>query len=217
MTRSKGTSEVVYDKIQQEQFKDDEQEAIQFLKDALNLSISGDLHKHLKDGVYLCKLINKLKPGTIKHIGKKDLLFFKMDNITSFLQGARQLGLNEFQLFRTTDLLEAKDMPMVVHTIVCLSKLYEKLKAAEKETETETTSDSSQKDIFTDKNTLKNASNETKALMQAIPSQTTTDPLFTILNQRMPFCLVQMNWKFEGNRTKDIKPTHHTKHTKNMR
>ncbi|KAL0079993.1 calponin homology domain-containing protein [Phycomyces blakesleeanus] len=114
--RSKCSTDVVYDKSRQEQLKEDEDKAIAFLNTSLGLSIrSGELHTSLKDGVHLCNLINKIRPGIVKHVGQKNLLFVKMDNITSFLQGARQLGLNEFQLFGTADLLEAKDMAMVMN------------------------------------------------------------------------------------------------------
>ncbi|EIE91454.1 hypothetical protein RO3G_16165 [Rhizopus delemar RA 99-880] len=50
-----------------------------------------------------------------------------MDNITRFLQGVRQLGMKECQLFETTDLYSAKDMSSVVHTILSLAELFPKL------------------------------------------------------------------------------------------
>ncbi|KAG0760439.1 hypothetical protein G6F24_008319 [Rhizopus arrhizus] len=117
------------DKIKLEQSKLEEQLAVEYINKALGLSIQPEhLQKELKDGVILCNLVNQLKPGTIKNVGqKKDFSFIQMDNITRFLQGVRQLGMKECQLFETTDLYSAKDMSSVVHTILSLAELFPKL------------------------------------------------------------------------------------------
>lgn len=128
IARSKSGADLLYDRMKQEQYRHDEKAAIEYLNSTLNISLSLDQHLHheLKDGVLLCNLVNKIKPGTIKQVGQKDLSFIKMDNITRFLQGARQLGLNSAQLFETIDLFEAKDMTAVIHTILAISRLTEK-------------------------------------------------------------------------------------------
>ncbi|KAI9484659.1 calponin homology domain-containing protein [Zychaea mexicana] len=114
IARSKSGADMLFDRMKRDQFDHEEQAAIDFLNatlvDHAPIEI-GHLHQELKDGVLLCNLVNKLRPGTIKHVGQRDLSFIKMDNITRFLQGARQLGLNDAQLFETIDLFEAKDMP----------------------------------------------------------------------------------------------------------
>ncbi|KAI8139428.1 kinase-like domain-containing protein [Fennellomyces sp. T-0311] len=46
-----------------------------------------------------------------------------MANISLFLQGARELGLHNSELFQTVDLYEAKDMGAVVNTILSLARL----------------------------------------------------------------------------------------------
>ncbi|GAN04190.1 protein kinase [Mucor ambiguus] len=132
IARSKSGADLLFDRMKQEQFRQDEQAAIDYLNSTLDLSLSlnHQLHQELKDGVLLCNLVNKLKPGTIKQVGQRDLSFIKMDNITRFLQGARQLGLNSAQLFETIDLFEAKDMTAVIHTILAISRLTEKQIAA---------------------------------------------------------------------------------------
>ncbi|KAI8645002.1 kinase-like domain-containing protein, partial [Parasitella parasitica] len=132
IARSKSGADLLFDRMKHEQFRHEEQLAIEYLNSKLDLSLSLDnpLFEELKDGVLLCNLVNKLKPGTIKHVGQRDLSFIKMDNITRFLQGARQLGLKSAQLFETIDLFEAKDMTAVIHTILALSCLTEKQIAA---------------------------------------------------------------------------------------
>ncbi|CEP17185.1 hypothetical protein [Parasitella parasitica] len=132
IARSKSGADLLFDRMKQEQFRQEEQLAIEYLNSKLDLSLSLDnpLYEELKDGVLLCNLVNTLKPGTIKHVGQRDLSFIKMDNITRFLQGARQLGLKSAQLFETIDLFEAKDMTAVIHTILALSRLTDKQIAA---------------------------------------------------------------------------------------
>ncbi|KAG1179258.1 hypothetical protein G6F70_005879 [Rhizopus microsporus] len=105
ISRSKSTGVDALLKYQQ-----DEKEAIDYLNSMLDIQITGRLDQELRDGVLLCNLLNKLKPGTVKQIGHKDLSFIKMDNITRFLQGARQLGLDKSDLFDTLDLFEARNM-----------------------------------------------------------------------------------------------------------
>ncbi|KAI9306784.1 kinase-like domain-containing protein [Cunninghamella echinulata] len=123
--RSKVGPDNSHDKMKQDQYENAEKLAIEFIEVALEITINqGSLHQELKDGVILCSLVNQLKPGTIKTVGQKDLSFIKMDNITRFLQGARQVGLEEHHLFDTIDLFEAKDMPRVIHTILTLSQLF---------------------------------------------------------------------------------------------
>ncbi|KAG2231040.1 hypothetical protein INT48_007551 [Thamnidium elegans] len=128
IARSKSGADLLFDKMKQEQYRQDERAAIEYLNKTLDISLSlnNQLQHELSDGVLLCNLVNKLKPGTIKQVGQKDLSFIKMDNITRFLQGARQLGLNNAQLFETIDLFEAKDMTAVIHTILAISRLTDK-------------------------------------------------------------------------------------------
>ncbi|KAI9318031.1 kinase-like domain-containing protein [Dichotomocladium elegans] len=115
----------------------DEQVAIDFLNQVLDhhppLEYNA-FREELKDGVLLCNLINKLRPGTIKHVGQRNLTFIKMDNITRFLQGARQLGLEDSQLFETSDLFEARNIPAVIHTIMAIAQLHSRTDNENEET-----------------------------------------------------------------------------------
>lgn len=56
LARSKSGADLLFDKMKQEKFQHEEQEAIDFLNTTLDLSITrGQLHQELKDGVILCK------------------------------------------------------------------------------------------------------------------------------------------------------------------
>ncbi|KAI9359517.1 kinase-like domain-containing protein [Pilaira anomala] len=112
------------DRIKLEQSKIEEQLAIEYLNKTLNLSIClGNLQQELKDGIILCNLVNHIRPGTIKMVAqKKGFAFIQMDNITRFLQGVRQLGMEEPRLFEANDLHGAKDMSAVINTILTLAE-----------------------------------------------------------------------------------------------
>eukprot|EP01102_Stenamoeba_stenopodia_P009775 TRINITY_DN2897_c0_g3_i1.p1 TRINITY_DN2897_c0_g3~~TRINITY_DN2897_c0_g3_i1.p1 ORF type:complete len:763 (+),score=183.21 TRINITY_DN2897_c0_g3_i1:412-2700(+) len=72
-----------------------------------------DLISQLKDGIILCKLINKLKPGSIPKINVGKLPFHKMENIGKYLEACKALGLGADKIFTTPALFEEKDPPLV--------------------------------------------------------------------------------------------------------
>ncbi|ORZ06841.1 kinase-like domain-containing protein [Absidia repens] len=144
-TRSKTGDLGIYEHLRQEQFSHKEKLVIEFLYSILGLELKiGEIYDALKDGVLLCRLINKVRPGTIKHVGQKDLSFVKMDNITSFLQGAKQIGLMDNQLFETSDLFEGKDMLAVMDTVLVLEQWYKQQKISDDDDEQPTNSKSAQ-------------------------------------------------------------------------
>jgi hypothetical protein len=83
------------------------------------------IHNHLKDGVVLCKLINKLntfagKP-TVK-AGKATSSFSALSNIENFNLGAKDFGVPATALFQPPDLYEGRKAPML-NVINCLNQL----------------------------------------------------------------------------------------------
>ncbi|KAG2201006.1 hypothetical protein INT47_006550, partial [Mucor saturninus] len=80
IARSKSGADLLLDKMKQEQYRQDERAAIEYLNTILEMTIPLDapLQYELSDGVLLCNLVNKLKPGTIKQVGQKDLSFIKV-------------------------------------------------------------------------------------------------------------------------------------------
>jgi len=100
-----------------------EQEAQCWMEEVIGEEFPGDFVGSLKNGVLLCKLINSIKPGTIKKINENTALAFKlMDNITNFIRGCRLLGVPEHDIFDTIDLYEEKDVGLVVQTIHALGR-----------------------------------------------------------------------------------------------
>ncbi|XP_068123964.1 LIM domain only protein 7 [Hyperolius riggenbachi] len=63
-----------------------------------------DFRSALENGVLLCDLINKIKPGIIKKINRLSTPIAGLDNINVFLRACDKLGLKEAQLFHPGDL-----------------------------------------------------------------------------------------------------------------
>ncbi|XP_067842624.1 LIM domain only protein 7-like isoform X3 [Heptranchias perlo] len=63
-----------------------------------------DFRSALEDGVLLCELVNKIKPGVSKKINRLSTPIAGLDNINVFLKGCQKLGLKEAQLFHPGDL-----------------------------------------------------------------------------------------------------------------
>eukprot|EP00027_Filamoeba_sp_ATCC50430_P004432 CAMPEP_0168551500 /NCGR_PEP_ID=MMETSP0413-20121227/6206_1 /TAXON_ID=136452 /ORGANISM="Filamoeba nolandi, Strain NC-AS-23-1" /LENGTH=129 /DNA_ID=CAMNT_0008582031 /DNA_START=83 /DNA_END=472 /DNA_ORIENTATION=- len=84
--------------------------------------LSGSFHEALKNGVVLCKLINKISPGKISKIGTGNMPFVQMENIGKYLDACRGMGLATHDLFQTVDLYEAKNMNQVVTSILALKR-----------------------------------------------------------------------------------------------
>lgn len=71
----------------------------------------------LKSGVLLCRLVNAVKPGTIKKCNTSSLAFKQMENITFFTNAIREIGVPESAMFATPDLFEEKNIGSVVNCI----------------------------------------------------------------------------------------------------
>jgi transgelin len=76
----------------------------------------------LKDGVILCKLINKLKPGLVPKINTTGASFKLMENINMFQKALKDYGVADLDVFQTVDLWEQKDISQVTNTIFALGR-----------------------------------------------------------------------------------------------
>ncbi|XP_063248304.1 LIM domain only protein 7 isoform X6 [Prinia subflava] len=63
-----------------------------------------DFRAALENGVLLCDLINKIKPGVVKKINCLPTPIAGLDNINVFLKACENIGLKEAQLFHPGDL-----------------------------------------------------------------------------------------------------------------
>lgn len=76
--------------------------------------------ENLKDGVTLCELINKIKPGSVTKIYKGPMAFKQIENISLFLRGCQNLGMPKDDCFAPRDLVDEKNMS---HVLGCLEGL----------------------------------------------------------------------------------------------
>jgi len=76
----------------------------------------------LRDGVVLCKLINKLKPGAVDKIATGGSGYVLMENINKFLKACQDYGVPHDQLFPTVALYEKKNIPEVTGGIIALAR-----------------------------------------------------------------------------------------------
>ncbi|KAJ1659926.1 Protein kinase of the Mitotic Exit Network [Dispira simplex] len=117
-------AEELLGKRREEQRRLNHQAATDFLESILEEKLpSHNLQLALRDGIILCRVINTLRPGTIKQIAMKDIPFAQMENISSFLHAAQELGVPGSDLFQTVDLYEGKNISRVVSTILSISRI----------------------------------------------------------------------------------------------
>lgn len=82
--------------------------------------VEGPFNVTLKNGVALCKLINKLVPGAVSNIFTGEMAFKQMENIGKFLAQCPPYGVRSDELFQAPDLYEGANMTAV---LVCLDSL----------------------------------------------------------------------------------------------
>eukprot|EP01129_Flabellula_baltica_P016318 TRINITY_DN8634_c0_g1_i1.p1 TRINITY_DN8634_c0_g1~~TRINITY_DN8634_c0_g1_i1.p1 ORF type:complete len:151 (-),score=26.21 TRINITY_DN8634_c0_g1_i1:29-481(-) len=91
--------------------------------ESINGPIQGGFHEGLQSGVYLCELMNRLRPGSINKINRNNMAFMKMENIGNFLGVCQGLGLRSTDLFQTVDLYEAQNMSAVLQCLDALRRV----------------------------------------------------------------------------------------------
>ncbi|TYZ64200.1 hypothetical protein PybrP1_005502 [[Pythium] brassicae (nom. inval.)] len=103
-----------------------EEEAQEWIESVLGEQFLASFGDSLKDGVLLCHLMNKIRPGLIPRIQTSPMPFKQMENITAFLRACRAVGVAEFDLFETVDLFELKKVPLVVKCVHALGRAVQK-------------------------------------------------------------------------------------------
>jgi len=79
--------------------------------------------KSLKNGILLCQLANKIRPGICPKIQKSPAPFVQMENINAYLNAAKQLGVPTLDLFMTVDLFEEKNIGQVIRNLDTLRRV----------------------------------------------------------------------------------------------
>ncbi|GMF16214.1 unnamed protein product [Phytophthora lilii] len=103
-----------------------EEEAQEWIEAVLGEKFLASFGDSLKDGVMLCTLMNKIKPGLIPKIQSSTMPFKQMENVSSFVRACRSIGVAEFDLFETVDLYNQKNLGQVVQCIHALGRTIQK-------------------------------------------------------------------------------------------
>lgn len=76
----------------------------------------------LKDGILLCKLMNRLQPGIVQKINLSGGDYKMMDNLSQFHKACVRYGVPDVDLFQTVDLWEKKNIVAVTTTIFAIGR-----------------------------------------------------------------------------------------------
>lgn len=82
----------------------------------------GNFEDSLRDGILLCKLMNKLKPGIVQKISVSGGDYKMMDNISQFQRAAVSWGVSDVDLFNANDLWDQKNISLVTQTIYAVAR-----------------------------------------------------------------------------------------------
>jgi len=100
-----------------------EAKARAFIEGVTGESIGDNFAEGLRDGLLLCKLVNKLKAGSVTGFKPSSMTFVKMENISKFLKALNDdFGLKSTDTFMTVDLYEEKNIVAVIDTILMLQR-----------------------------------------------------------------------------------------------
>jgi len=96
---------------------------LQWLGALTKKSVSGDFHAALKSGVVLCEALNVLWPNSVASINKSSMAFPQRENVSAFMNACKSRGLRETDTFVTDDLFEARNLVVVLDSIIALGQL----------------------------------------------------------------------------------------------
>ena len=83
---------------------------------------NGTYEEILKDGVVLCKVMNKLLPGSCPKINTTGSNFKLMENLNLVQKAMKKYGVPEEDVFQTVDLFEKRNIPQVTQGIMALGR-----------------------------------------------------------------------------------------------
>jgi len=107
--------------------KEQEQEILNWIEAVIGEKLpAGAYEDVLRDGVILCRLINKIAPGSVNKIQTSGGSFKLMENIQRFQVGLKKYGVPEEEIFQTADLYERRNIPQVTLCIYALARLTQK-------------------------------------------------------------------------------------------
>lgn len=103
--------------------KEQEEEAQQWIETITGEPFAkSNFEDSLRDGILLCKLMNKLRPNLVPKIQLSGGDYKMMDNISQFQRAAIAYGVADVDLFNANDLWEQKNIALVTQTIFAVAR-----------------------------------------------------------------------------------------------
>ncbi|EDS31402.1 calponin/transgelin [Culex quinquefasciatus] len=104
--------------------KDQEREAQHWIETLLGEKFTAGFAYEdcLRDGILLCRLMNRLSPGIVPKINTSGGDYKMMDNISQFQKACIKYGVADVDLFQTTDLWDKKNVALVTTTIFAVGR-----------------------------------------------------------------------------------------------
>ncbi|XP_039371082.1 calponin-1 [Mauremys reevesii] len=116
-----GLSAEVKNKLAQKYDPQREQELRLWIEDMTGERLGDNFMEGLKDGVILCKLINKLQPGSVKKVNESTQNWHQLENIGNFIKAAIKYGVKPHDIFEANDLFESTNYTQVQSTLIALA------------------------------------------------------------------------------------------------
>lgn len=106
---------------------DQEREILQWIEAVLEEPLPGGGYEEvLKNGVVLCKLMNKISPGSVPKFKTSGPAFLLMENVSAFQRAVKAYGVSDEEIFQTPDLFEGKNIPQVTLCLYALGRTTQK-------------------------------------------------------------------------------------------
>jgi len=102
-----------------------EKVALDFIRESIGVEISAgkdNVQAALVDGVHLCNLLLKYRPGCITagKVKSHKVAALQREVVDAFLKGCRNVGMRDSDLFTVVDLQDGSNMPLVIDTVIAL-------------------------------------------------------------------------------------------------
>ncbi|XP_051560731.1 calponin 1, basic, smooth muscle, a [Myxocyprinus asiaticus] len=118
-----GLSADVRNKLVQKYDPQMEEDLRMWIYEVTGRGVPENFMEGLKDGVILCELINKLRPGSVPKVNQSNLNWHKLENITHFVRAIGEYGLKAHDIFEANDLFEDMNHTQVQCTLIALAGL----------------------------------------------------------------------------------------------
>jgi len=104
-----------------------EKEVLEWIEAVLEEPLpKGDFEEVLKNGVVLCKMMNKISPGSVAKFKQSGPAFLLMENVQTFLAAIKKYGVPDEEVFQTPDLFEARNISQVTLCLYALARTTQK-------------------------------------------------------------------------------------------